>query len=64
MSSEYVYNPGPRAQTLEEQLIFCELSGRTMKAKLLRGTLHALKIVKEQETKDLAKFWEKFNEQN
>jgi hypothetical protein len=56
--SEYKYNPGPRAQTLEEQLIFCELSGRTMKARLLRGTLHAVKIAAEQEAKDLARFRE------
>ncbi len=38
-----------RLQELEEQLVFCELSGFGMKARLVRGSIHALRISKEQE---------------
>lgn len=41
--------------TLEHQLTYHELTGNKSKAKLIRSTMNAIKLVKEQEQRDLAK---------
>ena len=38
-----------RVPALEQQLIMCELSGKSMKAILVRGTLNAIKIRQQVE---------------
>ena len=40
----YTATDKARIPALEQQLIMCELSGKSMKALLLRGTIRAIKI--------------------
>ena len=49
-----VRNDFDRVDTLEQQLIMCELKGLTTKANLLRGILHAIKITLEVEAQQLS----------